>query len=92
MNLDALNRLIVDTAICQIAVDEFEPDTGENAQLTLAQARSELADCKLALIDTILSAGPFLRLLIAADYASTAGDIDLSKMTREERRKVLFGK
>jgi len=91
MNADLkfLNALLVEIAVCQIAVDEFDPAEG---QATLDQAKNELDRLKLDLIQHIEANGLMYRLLIGADAADRIRGVDISKLSRAERRRVLFGK
>lgn len=88
-DLKFLNDLIVEIAVCQLAVDDFDPADG---QLVLAQAKDELDRLRLDLIHHIETNGLIYRLIIGADAADRAEGVDISKLSRAERRKVLFGK
>ena len=88
-DLAYLNDLIVEVAVCQIAVSEHDPSEG---QFALDQARRELDRLKIQLINTIEENGLLFRLMIGAEAGARGEGVDISNIARTERKRVLYGK
>jgi hypothetical protein len=68
-SLKLFNDLLVEGAVCQIAVDEFEHIEGEDNAQAYADQIEERDNIKLALIDLILKEGSAIRQEIYEERA-----------------------
>ena len=83
--IDDFDSLLIDAAITQIAVDDFEnPEDAHNVK-EFSDLQLELDRTKIALIDYVLN-HPMLRILIATRDKSGS---DVTSITKEDFIKVL---
>ena len=86
MNIvDEFDSLLIDAAITQIAVDDFENPEDYNNIKEFSDLRLELDRSKIALIDYVLN-HPMLRILIATRDKSGS---DVTALTKADFIKVL---
>lgn len=81
--VDDFDSLLIDAAITQIAVDDFE--NPEDYKKEFSDLQLELDRSKIALIDYVLN-HPMLRILIASREKS---GLDVTSLTKEDFIKVL---
>lgn len=67
--LKLFNDLLLEGAVCQLAVDEFEHIDGEDNDKALADLMEEAENMKLAIIDFMLKEGSFIRKQIYEERA-----------------------
>lgn len=93
--LKLLDMLIEEAACFKIAIEEFGDVVTEAQQEELDDLRLGHTTAICSLIDFVREYGNYLRLVKAADSADIqvrrGTGVDLSKLSREERRKYLFG-
>lgn len=83
--IDDFDSLLIDAAITQIAVDDFEnPEDSHNVK-EFSDLQLELDRTKIALIDYVLN-HPMLRILIATRDKSGS---DVTSITKADFIKVL---
>jgi hypothetical protein len=72
LSMVLFNKLILDVAVCQLAVDDFEVIAGQDNPAAFAAANLELDTVKLALIRHVLREGNLLTLNIVAEQLERA--------------------
>jgi hypothetical protein len=97
LSLQTLNELIVEAAVCQLAVEDFEVIAGEDNVQALSDLKLELDTARIKLVNHVLSNGAILRLLILSEQAARCveaqqGLIDVTDLSAEEFIKRLAGK
>ena len=90
--LNLLNEMLVEAAVHQIAVDDFEEIAGEPNEVIRADLEIEANRAKLDLLDFVLSEGRMLKLWLVTEQAELISDAPEPRMTNiveEERHRLL---